>query len=176
MTQDTEMDSMNRQLPIDTTDERMPDAAPVVIRLAEECEREALEAIQRRASLSNPGDRDALLAHPDAIDLPAGFISAGRVFVAQRGKRNLGFAVVLPRPDGEAELDGLFVEPDAWCRGVGRLLVDYAAGYARSLGARILHVTGNTHAQGFYAKLGFVVVGEGQTRFGPAPLMQRPLS
>ena len=167
---------MTRRLPVETADRQMPDAAPVVIRLAEEREREALEAIQRRASLSNPGDRDALLAHPDAIDLPAGFISAGQVFVAQQGERTLGFAVVLPRPDDDAELDGLFVEPDAWRQGVGRLLVEHAADRARSLGARFLHVTGNSHAAGFYAKLGFVVVGETQTRFAPAPLMQRPLS
>jgi hypothetical protein len=26
-----------------------------------------LEALQRRASLANPGDREAILAHPDAI-------------------------------------------------------------------------------------------------------------
>ena len=30
-----------------------------------------LESIQRRASLNNPGDRETLLAHPDALELPA---------------------------------------------------------------------------------------------------------
>lgn len=33
-------------------------------------ERRQLVELQRRASLANPGDREALLAHPDAIDLP----------------------------------------------------------------------------------------------------------
>ena len=34
-------------------------------------EQGALEELQRRASLNNPGDRDALLAHHDAIQVPA---------------------------------------------------------------------------------------------------------
>ena len=45
-------------------------------------ERKALEALQLRASLSNPGDREALLANPDAIDVPIEQIAAGQVFVA----------------------------------------------------------------------------------------------
>ena len=42
-----------------------------------------LESLQRRASLSNPGDRDALLAHPDAIVLPIEHIAEGNVFIAE---------------------------------------------------------------------------------------------
>ena len=41
-----------------------------VIRPALIGERAALEALQWRASLANPGDRDHLLANPDAIVLP----------------------------------------------------------------------------------------------------------
>jgi hypothetical protein len=39
----------------------------VSIRLAQRDEQAMLESLQRRASLNNPGDRDAILAHPDAI-------------------------------------------------------------------------------------------------------------
>jgi len=42
----------------------------VLIRPAVMSERQALEALQRRAALHNPGDGDALLANPDAIELP----------------------------------------------------------------------------------------------------------
>jgi hypothetical protein len=73
---------------------------------------------QWRASLGNPGDRDALLANPDAIALPIEQIAAGCVFVAERDGVVAGFAAVVPRPDGGAELDALFVEPplEAWHR------------------------------------------------------------
>ena len=150
-------------------------AEALVIRPADKTEQKALEALQWRASLNNPGDRDALLAHPDAIELPIDQISAGGVFVAERDGAIAGFAAILPRDDGQAELDGLFVEPDTWRTGVGRSLVERCCEAARALGASTLHVTGNPHAKGFYAACGFKVVGEFQTRFGIGLLMERRL-
>ena len=99
----------------------------LVIRSAVASEQKALEALQRRASLENPGDRDALLANPDAIELPIEQIVAGHILVAEQDCGLVGFAVVLPREDGAAELDGLFVDPSSWRRGIGRLLVDRCA-------------------------------------------------
>ena len=148
----------------------------VHIRLAVTSERHALEALQRRASLNNPGDREALLAHPDAIELPSAQIAAGQVFVAERDGAILGFAAVLPREDGDTELDGLFVEPDLWSRGVGRALVEYCVALARSHGAAFLHVVGNPHAEGFYRRCGFERFGTIDTRFGPGLAFRRPTS
>jgi len=68
------------------------------------------------------------------------------VFVAQHDGVIVGFATVLTRPDGNAELDALFVEPTFWKRGVGRQLVDHCADVARRHASRILHVTGIPHA------------------------------
>jgi hypothetical protein len=82
----------------------------VLIRCAESYEQKGLEALQLRESLTNAGDRDALLAHPDAIQLPLEQITAGKVFVAEWNGSIVGFAVVEPRADGESELDGLFVD------------------------------------------------------------------
>jgi hypothetical protein len=66
---------------------------PVRIRLALASEPRALEALQMRASLANPGDREGVVQ---------------------------GFAAILPREDGDVELDALFVEPNTWRRGCGR--------------------------------------------------------
>jgi len=150
----------------------MPD---IVIRPAHQAERSSLEALQWRASLSNPGDRDALLANPDAIALPLEQIAEGHVFVADRDGVVVGFAAVLPRPDGNAELDALFVDPTLWKRGVGRLLVDQCARVAHERSARLLHVVGNPHAEGFYLACGFRTVETVETRFGPGLAMQREL-
>ncbi len=147
----------------------------VVVRLALRAERASLEALQWRASLANPGDRDALLAHPDAIVLPAEQIAAGDVFVAERDGNLLGFAAILPRPDGDAELDALFVDPGLWKQGVGRLLVDHCAAVAKARAARILHVVGNPHAEGFYSACGFHTTGFFETRFGAGLAMRRDL-
>jgi len=147
----------------------------LTIRIAETSEQEALEALQWRASLGNPGDRDALLANPDAIELPLDQISAGGVFIAEQDDVIVGFAAVLPRPDGQTELDGLFVEPAMWRCGVGRSLVDHCGALARAQGVAALHVVGSPHAQDFYSACGFEVVGECRTRFGVGIAMQKTL-
>lgn len=143
-----------------------------MIRTARVDELENLEALQRRASLANPGDRDAILAHPDAIVIPPGQLAAGQVFVAESDGSLLGFSAVLDREDGQTELDGLFVEPSLWRAGVGRLLVERARDYGRQHSAAWLHVVGNPHAEGFYEACGFVTYGSQQTEFGPGLLMR----
>jgi GNAT superfamily N-acetyltransferase len=145
------------------------------IRPAVAFEQKALEALQTRAALSNPGDREALLANPDAIELPVGQITAGWVFVAERHGAIAGFSAMLPRPDGEAYLDGLFVEPKIWRSGVGRALVEHCCTYARAQGANALHVLGNLHAENFYEACGFETQGTEQTPFGIGLLMCKAL-
>jgi GNAT superfamily N-acetyltransferase len=149
--------------------------AEIVIRTALSHEREMLEALQWRASLANPGDRQALLANPDAINLPAGQIEDGLVLLAEAGAVCMGFAAILPRPDGDMELDGLFVEPGAWTKGIGRALVHHCCGLSRQMGAAHLHVVGNPHALGFYEKCGFEPAGQVDTRFGSGVAMRKPL-
>jgi len=136
-------------------------------------EQRALEGLQRRASLNNPGDREALLANPDAIEVPLGQIVDGHVFVAERDGAIVGFAAVIPRDDGDAELDALFVEPSDWKRGVGRLLVEHCANIAQRRGSAALHVIGNPHAEGFYRACGFEQTGTVQTRFGVGLSLRR---
>ena len=97
------------------------------------------------------------------------------VFVAEDDGGVAGFAAVVSRSDGGAELDALFVEPRLWKRGIGRRLVDHIADVARSRTALFLHVVGNPHAEGFYIACGFRVTGTVDTRFGVGLDMRRPL-
>jgi GNAT superfamily N-acetyltransferase len=146
------------------------------IRLAKVTERQSLEDLQRRASLAVLRYREALVQHPDAIELPAQYLESGSTIVADQMGDLRGFAVVLPRHDCEAELDGLFVDPEVWRAGIGRRLLTAAASLAHGRGARLLCVTANPEAIAFYQSCGFGVVGETETRFGPAPLMQLQVS
>ena len=141
---------------------------PLRIRPALASEHRALEDLQRRASLANPGDREAIQSDPDAIELPLAQIVDGRVFVAEIHGVTAGFAVVLPNDDGSAELDGLFVEPEAWRRGIGKALVAHCLELSRRQGASALHVTGNPHAGSFYLRCGFEANGTVAVRFGRA--------
>ena len=147
----------------------------VSIRPARPDERTMLEALQWRASLKNERDRDALLANPDAIALPIEQVLEGCVFVAETDGIVAGFAAVVPRPDGGAELDALFVEPHLWKRGIGRRLVEHIVDIARARAASFLHVIGNPHAERFYVACGFQTTGTVDTRFGTGLDMRRPL-
>jgi GNAT superfamily N-acetyltransferase len=149
--------------------------APLTTRLARIDEHQALEALQWRASLVWDEYREALLAHPDAIELPAFHIAEGHTLVAERDDRVVGFAVVLPRDDGAAELDGLFVEPEVWKTGIGRALVRECGSVAIARGAKLLHVIANPLAEGFYLSCGFVLTGRHSTRFGMGLTMVQTL-
>jgi GNAT superfamily N-acetyltransferase len=139
-----------------------------LIRDARPEEAEALAELQRRASLIWDEYRAQLLAHPEVIEPETAAIAAGRVRVAvDEEDRPLGLSVALPVLGGAVELDGLFVEPDAHGRGIGRALVADAAARARAAGATRMDVTAGP-ATGFYERCGFVRAGETQTRFGPA--------
>lgn len=137
------------------------------IRLAEPREHQELEDLQRRASLALPQYREQLESHPDAIHLPPAQIANGQVLVAELDGRVAGFAAVVG-----GQLDGLFVEPELWGKGIGRALTDAAVRDARRRGFT-LWVVANPAARGFYERCGFSVEGETETRFGPALRMSR---
>jgi len=144
------------------------------IRPASLADHSALEALQLRASLSNPGDRQAMLDHPDAACLPIEQIESGTVFVAVSEESILGFAAMYRRDDRDMQLDGLFVDPSHQKLGIGALLVEHCAAAAQTASALAIHVIGNPHAELFYLKCGFVRSGETETLFGPAFLFTRP--
>jgi N-acetylglutamate synthase-like GNAT family acetyltransferase len=143
------------------------------IRCAVISEQKELEDLQLRASLTNVGDRDALLAHPDAVKLPIDQIAAGAVFVSERNGVIVGFSALLPRPDGDVELDALFVEPYVRRCGVARSLVEHCAQMASKQGSAALWVIGNPHAYEFYKACDFSVVETVETRFGSGLLMRK---
>jgi GNAT superfamily N-acetyltransferase len=139
--------------------------------LAKPEERLALEELQRRASLALEEYREQLEAHPDAIELPIEQIERGEVIVAKIGDRLAGFAALLIHEAG-AELDGLFVEPELWRKGIGAALLDVAVHEARRQGLTVT-VIANPSARAFYESCGFTIEGEATTRFGPALRMSR---
>lgn len=117
-------------------------------------------------------DRAALVARPDLVEVPLEHVTGETCVVAEVDGTPAGFATVLPRPDGEAELDGLFVHPDRQRLGLGRALVASAADLARAMGARVLHVIANDDASAFYRAVGFIETGMAPTALKPAPKME----
>lgn len=140
----------------------------ITIRLARPDDIPALVALQWRASLQHEAYAAQLKAHPDAIELPQDQVTGGHVFLAERDGELAGFAVALPRADGDFELDGLFVDPAHQRFGIGRELVDRSVAHALIHGARQLHVVAAPEARGFYVTCGFAGNEPVATRFAPA--------
>ena len=136
---------------------------------------DALADLFRRASLSNPGSRDVLRAHPEVLELDREALRAGRTRVLWQGEQIAGYARTVV--DGEAaELEDLFVDPDRHRQGLGRVLVDDAVAIARAARADRLEVTGNPDALEFYRAVGFAETGPIDTPLGlPAVRLSRPL-
>jgi GNAT superfamily N-acetyltransferase len=125
--------------------------------------------VQRRASFIWETYRDALVAHPEAIDVPAEQVQAGNVrVVTDDDDVPVGFSAIIIRGE-RVELDGLFVAPEWMRRGLGGALVADVVTRARSAGARRVEVVANPGAVPFYERHGFRQTGTTETRFGPAP-------
>lgn len=145
------------------------------IRSAHIAEKPELEALQMRASLMWEEDREMLIRHPEAVSIPIAQFTSGMVLVATRGEAIVGFAALEPRPDGGAELDGLFVEPDWWKQGIGSRLMLAAETLAASRGNTHVHLIANPRAQNFYERCGYTVVGTTDQTWRLAALMSKRL-
>jgi GNAT superfamily N-acetyltransferase len=126
--------------------------------------------VYRRASLSNPGYREDLLAHPEFLILGPDGLAQGRTHVAEEDGSVVGFATWI-EAGGIVELEDLFVDPDWMRRGIATALVDRIADVLRGQGVERLEVTANPDALGFYRAAGFVDCGIAETEFGSAPRM-----
>ena len=142
----------------------------VSIRHAVSADAGALGDVYRRSSLSNEGDRAALLRHPEALEFSDLAVEEHRVRVAVIDDRIVGFVTLLATGQ-TGELEDLFVDPDWMLHGIGRTLVLDAVETAREQGLTRVEVTANPHALGFYEKVGFIRNGMTRTPFGPGHRM-----
>ena len=138
-----------------------------MIRLGIPADLPAAAGVYRRASLSNAGDRDNLLAHPEYLILGPGGLAEGRTYVAEEDASVVGFATWADA-DGAVELEDLFVDPGWRRRGIATALVSRIVDVLRARDVQALEVTANPHAQGGSSAAGFIDCGVAETDFGAA--------
>ena len=146
-----------------------------MIRLGTPADLAAASSVYRRASLSNEGDRDNLLAHPEFLILGPEGLAEGRTHVAEQDGTVVGFAT-WAEADGTVDLEDLFVDPDYRRRGIASELVRRIAEVLRARGVQRLEVTANPHAMEFYRSAGFTDYGTADTEFGTGARMVLMLS
>ena len=138
-----------------------------MIRLGTSADLPAAAGVYRRASLSNAGDRDHLLAHPEYLILGPEGLAEDRTYVAEEDGSVVGLATWV-EARGIFELEDLFVDPGWRRRGIATALVSRIVDVLRERGVRCLEVTANSHASGFYSAAGFTDCGVAETEFGSA--------
>jgi GNAT superfamily N-acetyltransferase len=146
-----------------------------MIRLGTSADLVGATSVYRRASLSNAGDRDNLIAHPQYLILGPEALAEGRTYVAEEDGSLAGFAMWVEAA-GTVELEDLFVDPSYMGRGIATALVNRIAEVLRARGVERLEVTANPHALGFYRAAGFIDCGVAETEFGTASRMVLAIS
>jgi GNAT superfamily N-acetyltransferase len=142
-----------------------------VIREARADEAEALAEIQRDACLT----AFAHIFPPDLYPFPMDEVRERWTTALADPDVSVLVADVDARPVGLAGyrsewLDGLYVVPDVWARGVGRELHDHVLARLRELGSARCHLwvlEANDRARRFYERHGWRENGE--TRVVPSP-------
>lgn len=89
-------------------------------------------------------------------------LEGAQVFVAEIEGYPAGF-VAVDVADDAVRIEQLFVSPEHEAEGVGHQLLEWAEGYAISVGARSMHVAvepDNVRARDFYRRSGFVPVDD----------------
>ena len=125
----------------------------VAVRPARPGEATALSELCFRSKASWGYDAGFMQQSRAALTVNEAAIAAGQVMVAVEGEVVLSVAAV--EVEGEvADLALLFVEPTAFGRGVGRLLMQAAAEAARRNGARRMTILADPGARGFYERMG----------------------
>ncbi|CAI2932777.1 GNAT family N-acetyltransferase [Aminobacter niigataensis] len=147
----------------------------VNIRPARAEERDTLGALKLRSSLAWGDHVEELQAMPEAREVPAAHVP--HVVVAEIAGEIIGFVTVLPDDVATlAELEDLFIAPEAWRKGIGSMLLAEAERRAAALGARSLRVVAGARARPFYEASGFRFAGTVATYLAPAVQLRKDLA
>ncbi|WP_274629483.1 GNAT family N-acetyltransferase [Arvimicrobium flavum] len=147
----------------------------ILIREARPEDRDTLGALKLRSSLGWGENIEKLQALSEAREVPAAHLP--HAIVAEIEGEIVGFATVLPAEAAfQAELEDLFVAPEAWRKGVGRKLLAEAECRASAIGARTLLVVAGERARPFYGASGYRFAATTATEFARAVELHKELS
>lgn len=85
----------------------------------------------------------------------------------------VGFYAIEWAETSAAELEALFVTPNAIGSGVGRLLLNDAKRLAKARGVLVLHIQGDPNAEDFYRAAGGVLIGKQESCSIPGRFLPR---
>lgn len=136
----------------------------LTLRPARDEDTAALTHVARAAKASWDYPEAWLREWEPQLTITRDYLRRNRVIVAEVAGRVVAFGALVEIPEG-ADLDHLWVLPEAQGVGVGRALFEALVEAARAQGARALRIDSDPNARAFYVRLGARYVGE-----KPAPV------
>jgi predicted N-acetyltransferase YhbS len=138
------------------------------IRRARPSEAEELTRLARAAKASWGYPAEWLDAWRDELTITEAYVTQNQVFVADTGDGLAGVAA-LERVHGDAVLEHVWVAASHQRQGIGESLVRHVLAVASEAGDRIVRVTSDPQARGFYERFGARLVDS-----IPAPMPGMP--
>ncbi len=96
----------------------------------------------------------------DQLTITGAYVETHEVYAATDEDRVILGSYALSGDGDRLLLDHMWVQPSSFGAGVGRLLFAHAVARARDLGARLLEIESDPHAEGFYQRMGAETIGE----------------
>jgi GNAT superfamily N-acetyltransferase len=147
------------------------------IRLARPEEQRELTRLSVRATMHAGYDEAFIDRSIPSLMITLPMISGNWVQVAQDGSSAVvGVVWVTPTAlQGIALLQGLYVDPALWKRGIGRVLFRAAAARANEFKAGAIVINAEPSAEGFYRRMGATRIGEVPFYFSPETVLPQLL-
>jgi GNAT superfamily N-acetyltransferase len=125
----------------------------IEIRRAHPSEAEVLTAIAHDAKRHWNYPEDWIEQWKPDLTITPDFISLNEVFVALVDKKIAG-CCALVLSGSLAEIEHMWLRPEHMGTGIGRALFTHAKQRAEERGARVLELSADPNAEGFYARMG----------------------
>jgi N-acetylglutamate synthase-like GNAT family acetyltransferase len=151
---------------------------PIKVRQAVPADTLQLNTVMRHASLAiETGEvLQRLRNEPELLQVDGTLIDSGQVVLAEADGVVVGLASFVIIEGAYAELDGMFVDPSYWRRGIGKIIFEAVERELTARQATGIRVVSSASAVDFYKSVGFSIVGEESTSLGPTvPVMTKDL-
>jgi GNAT superfamily N-acetyltransferase len=145
---------------------------PDRIRRARPDEADTLTTLATRSKAHWGYDADFMARIAEAMAVSADDVRTDEVWVLEDDDgRAIGFHRVIA--GDPAEIEDLWVEPEAMGAGRGRSLFEHAVSVATSLGASAVELDADPNARGFYERMGMLHVGDTPSNLVPGRTLPR---
>jgi|SRR6476659_5568880 len=131
----------------------------IEIRRAHPNDAEVLTAIAHAAKRHWEYPEDWIEQWKIDLTITPEFISEHEVFVALVDQKIAG-CCALVLSDSLAEIEHMWMRPEQMGSGIGRALFEHAKRRAEERGARVLELSADPNAEGFYARMGAERIGK----------------